>query len=322
MLRRIAQTLAAIGVREALVVHGSGLDEVALHGETRAIRLSNGEMHELEITPEDAGFERAPLSVVTGGGPEENAARLRTILAGEGERAENDIIALNAGALLMTAGKADDLARGRGDGARRACSRQGRARCSTLISRPAMADVLARIVARKRREVAARLAGPVAGRSRPRAACAPRWPAPARASSWRSSAPRRRATAARSSVEAAVAAYAPVADAISVLTDGARFRRLARRPGDGPRSASTGRSWPRISSSTRPRSAKRAAHGADAVLAMMSVLDDATRRGGAGRGAAAGMDAIVEVHDEAELARALRAWRDASSASTIATSRR
>ena len=30
-------------LREALVVHGSGLDEVALHGETRAIRLSNGD---------------------------------------------------------------------------------------------------------------------------------------------------------------------------------------------------------------------------------------------------------------------------------------
>jgi anthranilate phosphoribosyltransferase len=112
MLRRVAQTLAAIGVSEALVVHGSGLDEVALHAETRAIRLSRGEMHELHMTPEEAGFERAPLSVVTGGGPEENAARLRSILRGEGERAENDIIALNAGALLMTAGKASDLREG------------------------------------------------------------------------------------------------------------------------------------------------------------------------------------------------------------------
>ncbi len=114
MLRRIAQTLAAVGVREALVVHGSGLDEVALHGETRAIRLSNGEMSEMEIAPEDAGFERAPLNVVTGGGPEENAARLRSILGGGGERAEHDIIALNAGALLMIAGKANDLRDGAG----------------------------------------------------------------------------------------------------------------------------------------------------------------------------------------------------------------
>ena len=106
MLRRIAQTLDAVGVREALVVHGSGLDEVALHGETRAIRLSNGEMSEMEIAPEDAGFARAPLNVVIGGGPEENAARLKVILAGGGERPENDIISLNAGALLLIAGKA------------------------------------------------------------------------------------------------------------------------------------------------------------------------------------------------------------------------
>ncbi|HXH00161.1 MAG TPA: anthranilate phosphoribosyltransferase [Sphingomicrobium sp.] len=112
MLRRIAQTLAAVGVGEALVVHGSGLDEVALHGETRAIRLSGDVLTEIEITPEDAGFERAPLSVVTGGGPEENAARLSAILRGNGERAENDIIALNAGALLFTAGKAADLREG------------------------------------------------------------------------------------------------------------------------------------------------------------------------------------------------------------------
>ncbi len=109
MLRRIAQTLAAMGVEEALVVHGSGLDEIALHGETRAIRLSGGKMTEIELTPEDAGLERAALNVVTGGDVEENAARLKAILAGGGERAENDIIALNAGALLLTAGKAATL---------------------------------------------------------------------------------------------------------------------------------------------------------------------------------------------------------------------
>jgi anthranilate phosphoribosyltransferase len=71
-------------------------------------------MTEVELTPEQAGYERAPLSVVTGGGPEENAARLQTILNGGGERAEHDIVALNAGALLMTAGKADDLRDGAG----------------------------------------------------------------------------------------------------------------------------------------------------------------------------------------------------------------
>jgi anthranilate phosphoribosyltransferase len=112
MLRRIAQTLAAMGVREALVVHGSGLDEVALHGDTRAIRLSGETIEELEITPEDAGLERAPLKVVTGGDVSENAARLKTLLAGAASRAEEDIVILNTAALLMTAGTAADLRSG------------------------------------------------------------------------------------------------------------------------------------------------------------------------------------------------------------------
>jgi anthranilate phosphoribosyltransferase len=112
MLRRIAQTLAAMGVEQALVVHGSGLDEVALHAETRAIRLSGDEIEELEITPEDAGLERAPLKVVTGGDVAENAARLKALLGGTASRPEEDIVILNTAALLMTAGKAGTLKEG------------------------------------------------------------------------------------------------------------------------------------------------------------------------------------------------------------------
>ncbi|MDQ3075092.1 MAG: anthranilate phosphoribosyltransferase [Pseudomonadota bacterium] len=114
MLRRIAQTLGAMGVEQALIVHGSGLDEVALHGETRAIRLSGGEMTEIHLTPEEAGLERAPLNVVTGGDIAENATRFRLLLAGQGSRAENDIVILNAAALLLTAGTAASLKEGAG----------------------------------------------------------------------------------------------------------------------------------------------------------------------------------------------------------------
>jgi anthranilate phosphoribosyltransferase len=109
MLRRIAQTLQAMGVDQALVVHGSGLDEVALHGETIAIRIADGKISNCVISPEDAGLERAPVSVVTGGDPAENAARLRALLSGDGARAETDIVILNAAALLKTAGKAATL---------------------------------------------------------------------------------------------------------------------------------------------------------------------------------------------------------------------
>ncbi|MEO7240632.1 MAG: anthranilate phosphoribosyltransferase [Sphingomicrobium sp.] len=109
MLRRIAETLHAMGVAKALVVHGGGVDEVALHAETRALKLTDGTVEEIVITPEDAGLIRAPLSVVTGGDATENAARLRALLDGAGSASERAIVALNAGALLMTAGRAATL---------------------------------------------------------------------------------------------------------------------------------------------------------------------------------------------------------------------
>ena len=114
MLRRIAQTLAAMGVEEALVVHGSGLDEVALHAFTQAILVSDGALEELEITPEQAGLDRMPVQSIAGGSPAENAGRLVDILSGVGGPADIAIVALNAGALLMTAGKVDDLKEGVG----------------------------------------------------------------------------------------------------------------------------------------------------------------------------------------------------------------
>lgn len=114
MLRRIAQTLDAIGVEEALVVHGSGLDEVALHAETRAVRLSKGELTEVMLTPEEAGIERAPLSRVVGGDVSENAERFRALMDGGGNQSEQDIVVLNAAALLLTAGSAGSLSDGAG----------------------------------------------------------------------------------------------------------------------------------------------------------------------------------------------------------------
>ncbi len=109
LLEPVAKTLAALGVSRALVVHGSGLDEIALHGETRAVRLEGGALSPVTIRPEDAGLERRPVQVLRGGGPEENAERLKALLMGYGLAAETEVVALNTGALLMTAGLAPDL---------------------------------------------------------------------------------------------------------------------------------------------------------------------------------------------------------------------
>ena len=109
LIEPVAQTLLALGVREALVVHGGGLDEVALHGPTQAVRLSAGSIEPMIITPEDGGLRQEPLNGLKGGGPEENAERLKSLLMGHGTAVEADTVALNAGALLMTAGLAETL---------------------------------------------------------------------------------------------------------------------------------------------------------------------------------------------------------------------
>ena len=112
LLGPIAETLRAIGVERALVVHGSGLDEVAIHGFTRAVRLSGGELEELEITPEEAGLRRLPLEQIVGGDPGKNAKRLKAVLSGAGKEADESVVVLNAAALLLTAGRAENLRRG------------------------------------------------------------------------------------------------------------------------------------------------------------------------------------------------------------------
>lgn len=112
LLRPIAETLKALGVERALVVHGSGLDEVALHGFTRAVSLRSGVLEDVEITPEQAGLDRMPLKQITGGTPDENASRLAALLSGQGGTADSAVTALNAGALLMTAGRARSLRAG------------------------------------------------------------------------------------------------------------------------------------------------------------------------------------------------------------------
>ena len=183
MLRRIAQTLAAMGVERALVVHGSGLDEVALHGETRAIRLSDGEIEELEITPEDAGLERAPLK------RRDRRRRRGECRAAEGaarrarrRRRRATSSSSTPARLLLTAGKAATLARRRGRWRAMLCARAARRRCSTPSSRRAVAEPAAfsaRSPRASARELAARFDGVSldalrAARADARAACARR----------------------------------------------------------------------------------------------------------------------------------------------------
>ncbi len=112
LCRPLALTLGMLGVEAALVVHGDGIDEIALHGRTTAALWKDGRLVEMEITPEEAGLTRQPLDALRGGVPAENAAALRLLLEGKGSDAYADAVAVNAGALAWIAGRAASLREG------------------------------------------------------------------------------------------------------------------------------------------------------------------------------------------------------------------
>lgn len=170
--------------------------------------------------------------------------------------------------------------------------------------------VLGEILERKRIDVTARLEGRTLEHLRSQAEPTTRSLAAALAApgarfimEMKRTSPSKGASAGHESADVA-SAYADVADAISVLTDGpyfgGSFDDLAevRSRFDGPILCKD------FTVDVRQVPEARA-HGADAILVMLSVLDDDTAAACIAEARRFGMDAIVEVHDDAELARAL-----------------
>ena len=108
----VAATLAELGTKHALVIHGAGgLDEISLSGETQIAEVRGGHVRRFTVTPEEFGVSRAPLEAFRGGTPEENAQMIHAIFAGEaGPR--TDIVVVNAAAALVVTGVAEDFRSG------------------------------------------------------------------------------------------------------------------------------------------------------------------------------------------------------------------
>jgi indole-3-glycerol phosphate synthase / phosphoribosylanthranilate isomerase len=171
--------------------------------------------------------------------------------------------------------------------------------------------VLAEIVRAKRAELAQRLAGVTLEGLRSQATPTPRRLATAIAQprarfilEIKKASPSQGVIRRDVDVAALSRAYAPVADAISVLTDSAFFGgslddlRVARQNFVGPILAKD------FFVDLRQVAEARIV-GADAILVMLSVLDDSEARAMIAEARRFGMDSLVEVHDEAEMRRAL-----------------
>src|SRR6202790_238584 len=80
VVEKVASVLAELGVERAFVVHGAGgLDEISLAGETKVGEVRGGIVRVYEVTPEDFGLGRAPISAISGGDAAHNAALIRPL---------------------------------------------------------------------------------------------------------------------------------------------------------------------------------------------------------------------------------------------------
>ncbi len=110
-LEVMAQVLGALGAEHAWVVHGDGLDELALSGSTQVAEWRDGGVRRFTVTPDDAGVAPSPAEALRGGDAAHNAAALRDLLDGA-SGPYREVVRLNAGAGFLVAGRAADLREG------------------------------------------------------------------------------------------------------------------------------------------------------------------------------------------------------------------
>ncbi len=108
----MARVLGNLGCRRAWVVHGAdGLDELTTTAPSAVAELRDGRVRTFEVTPEDAGLDRARPDDLKGGDGETNAAAMRALLGGE-RGPLRDVVAFNAAAGLIVADRVPDLRAG------------------------------------------------------------------------------------------------------------------------------------------------------------------------------------------------------------------
>jgi anthranilate phosphoribosyltransferase len=116
-LETVAGALARLGVDRALVVASEdGLDEISIEAATKVVEVNGEEIRRYTLAPSDVGVELASEGDrdnhrAGGGTPQENAVVTRAILEGE-HGAGSDLAAINAGAAIYAAGRADTIAVG------------------------------------------------------------------------------------------------------------------------------------------------------------------------------------------------------------------
>jgi anthranilate phosphoribosyltransferase len=107
-----------LGAEHVMVVGAKdGLDEISLATSTTVAELKDGEITVYEMMPEDAGVESQTLIGLDVDSPEQSLELIKAALSGEETHDRSvikarDMIALNAGAAIYTAGLASNYPNG------------------------------------------------------------------------------------------------------------------------------------------------------------------------------------------------------------------
>lgn len=106
----VAEALRLLGVKQAMIVHSDGLDEISTMGTTKIMHLNAVKITESTLDPADYGFKKASLEDLKGSDAKSNAQIVKNIISGKETGAKKDIVVLNAAAAIIVGGLADDFA--------------------------------------------------------------------------------------------------------------------------------------------------------------------------------------------------------------------
>jgi anthranilate phosphoribosyltransferase len=112
LVRTIADVLVRLGATRAFVVHGAGgIDELSPAGPNVVCEVVDGNVRTRNIDPLELGLEPSDPAELRGGSPQQNAAAIHAVFAGENGGRRNAIL-LNAAGAIAAAGHAEDLREG------------------------------------------------------------------------------------------------------------------------------------------------------------------------------------------------------------------
>lgn len=133
LLEPMAEVLQRLGSRHVMVVHArDGLDEISISDVTDVAELKDGQVRQFSIRPEDFGLQRSPLDSIKVSDAAASLDMIRSLLE-DAPGAARDIVSMNAGAAIYTAGITDSLADGVAKAQEVITSGEARSRLDRLV---------------------------------------------------------------------------------------------------------------------------------------------------------------------------------------------